>query len=272
MKRQLKRNQQGRGGFQYIVDPQTRRDLQPFVFFDAGVSKRNDEGMFFGMHPHSGIGIITYFEGGNLVHQDSGNNDDIIKSGGVQWINAGNGIFHAEGYRMPKGVNPFDSWELAIHQLWLQLPPELENGSTGYLNLQPENIPLVDNVKVIAGEYKGVKSNLDIPFDITYLDVSLKEGEKFVLETPLNQTRGFIFLRSGEASIYEDELTTNTLHILEENDGEIEIIAKENTKFVIGLTVPTDHKMFLGGGSIHTNKLSFEKAQENIQSLSSTVI
>ena len=55
-------------------------------------------GLFIGMHPHSGIGIITYFEGGDLVHDDTGENGNVIPDGGVQWIRAGGGVWHEEKY------------------------------------------------------------------------------------------------------------------------------------------------------------------------------
>ncbi|MBB3697717.1 pirin family protein [Flammeovirga yaeyamensis] len=270
MKRQLKRKQAGRNGFQYIMDPQTRRELQPFVFFDAGKNKRDDEGMFFGMHPHSGIGIITYFEGGNLVHQDTGNNDDVIRSGGVQWINSGNGIFHAEGYQRPEDKK-HQSWDLAIHQLWLQLPPELEEGETGYLNLQPEDLPVVNQVKVIAGEYQGVKSPLNVPYDLTYYDITLKAGEELTIDTPKGQTRGFVFPRTGHLMLDQEEVSLNHLSILEENEGQLHFKALQDTQFVVGLTQPKSYDIVLGGGSIHTNKASFNKAQDNIRKIAQAV-
>ncbi len=96
MKRKLKRLQSPRKGIQYIIYPETREELSPFAFFDAGTMTRSDEGLFIGMHPHSGIGIITYFEGVDLIHDDSGKNDNIIRDGGVQWIRAGGGVWHQE--------------------------------------------------------------------------------------------------------------------------------------------------------------------------------
>ncbi|MBD0402766.1 pirin family protein [Flammeovirga sp. EKP202] len=270
MKRQLKRKQPGRNGFQFILDPSTRRELQPFVFFDAGKSKRRDEGMFFGMHPHSGIGIITYFEGGDLVHQDSGENDDIIRSGGVQWINAGGGIFHAEGYRKPLEEEN-EEWSLAIHQLWLQLPEYLEEGETGYQNVQPEEMTVVDNVKVIAGEYQGQKASLDLPYDITYLDISLKEGEEILIPTPKGQSKGFVFPREGKISLYDEDISSGYLSILEENEGELYFKAEKNAKFVVGMTAPTDQHIVVGGGSIHSSFEALNNSKDRIQKISMTL-
>ena len=53
MKRKLKRLQQPRKGIQYIIYPETRKELSPFVFFDAGTMQRNDDGLFIGMHPQA---------------------------------------------------------------------------------------------------------------------------------------------------------------------------------------------------------------------------
>ncbi|WP_044207333.1 pirin family protein [Flammeovirga sp. OC4] len=271
MKRQLKRKQPGRNGFQFILDPSTRRELQPFVFFDAGKNKRRDEGMFFGMHPHSGIGIITYFEGGDLVHQDSGKNDDIIRSGGAQWINAGGGIFHAEGYRKPLEEEK-EEWSLAIHQLWLQLPEHLEEGETGYQNVQPEEMKVVDNVKIIVGEYKGQKATLEVPYDLTYLDVQLKAGEEISIPTPKGQSRGFVFPREGKVTLHEEEISLGHLNILEENEGELHFKAERDAQFVVGLTVPSDQHIVVGGGSIHSSFEALNNSKERIRKIAMELV
>ena len=72
MERILKRLQPGRNGFQFIVEPQVREELSPIVFFDAGTLEQHGNGLQFGMYPHSGIGIITNFEGADLVYDESG--------------------------------------------------------------------------------------------------------------------------------------------------------------------------------------------------------
>ncbi|KXX71948.1 pirin family protein [Flammeovirga sp. SJP92] len=266
MKRQLKRKQPGRNGFQFILNPSTRRELQPFVFFDAGKNKRRDEGMFFGMHPHSGIGIITYFEGGDLVHQDSSKNDNIIRSGGVQWINAGGGIFHAEGYRKPLEEEN-EEWSLAIHQLWLQLPEHLEEGKTGYQNVQPEEMKVVDNVKIIAGEYQGHKATLKVPYDLTYLDVTLKAGEEISIPTPKGQSRGFVFPREGKVTLHNEEISLGYLSILEENEGELHFKAEQDAQFVVGLTVPSEQHIVVGAGSIHSSIQALNNSKKRIQKI-----
>ncbi len=262
MERKLKRLQTPRAGIQYIIGSEIRKELNPFAFFDAGTMTKDDEGFAIGMHPHSGIGIITYFEGVNLVHDDSGNNDGLIESGGVQWINAGGGIWHSENYKkMPEAPK---SWEMALHQLWFQLPPELEEGEIGYQNIQPQDLPVVDNVKVVAGTYEGQTSPLDLPFNLTYLDINLKKGERFEYQTPQGQDRGFVFPRKGSLRLYNDELPLEKLSILEDNEGQLIFEASSDTAFVLILAEKQEVNTVTQAGSIHSNAGALQRSSNRI--------
>ena len=150
--RKIKRIQHPRNGIQFVVDSPTIEELKPIVFFDAGKFTKSDDGFTIGFHPHSGIGIITYFHGTDLHHKDSGMNDGIIHDGGAQWIRAGGGVWHEEGYHRKHDSNE-RTWTGSIHQLWMQLPPEFEESEVEYVNLKKKEIPVVDNVKILAGEY-----------------------------------------------------------------------------------------------------------------------
>lgn len=270
MDRKLKKLQAPRNGIQYIVHPETREELNPFVFFDAGTLHRKDKGLSIEMHPHSGIGIITYFEGANLVHDDTGKNDNIIRDGGVQWIRAGGGVWHQEKYTKKEDIKT-ESWPMTLYQLWLQLPPELEESAVEYQNIQPEHLPVVDHVKVIVGEFKGKKSPLKLPYNMTYLDVKLGANEVFEFQTPEGQTTGFVFPRSGNVELFEDTLPLNNLSILENNEGRIEIIAKAESQFVVLMAEPQNYPMLTKGGSIHTNKASLDRSFARIRALGKSI-
>ncbi|MEI7978679.1 MAG: pirin family protein [Bacteroidota bacterium] len=53
-------------------------------------------GMGFGKHPHDNMEIISIPLEGDLEHRDSMNNETIIKSGDIQVMSAGTGIYHSE--------------------------------------------------------------------------------------------------------------------------------------------------------------------------------
>jgi len=64
---------------------------------------------------------------------------------------AGGGVWHQEAYH-PKYDHTGGTWHGSIHQLWVQLPPEFEESEIAYANLTKNEIPAIDNVKVLVGE------------------------------------------------------------------------------------------------------------------------
>ena len=63
----------------------------------------------FGMHPHKGIEILTFILEGALEHFDTATNVwTPLQEGGVQLIQAGQGVSHSERYQ--KGSRAFQIW------------------------------------------------------------------------------------------------------------------------------------------------------------------
>jgi len=217
------------------------------------------------MHPHSGIGIITYFEGANLLHEDTTGQPLVLKEGGQQWIKAGAGVWHDEHYQ--RLAETQGEWLLTIHQLWVQLPKDEELAKPHYYNNPPEKTPMVGKAKVIAGSYQGQISPLPIVHDLTYLDVTLEAGEEFTYPTPSGQTRGFIFPRRGSLKVGEQVLPHGKLGILEEQEGNVTVLALEATSFVMVTAAPQNTPVVTGGGSIHSTQEALESSRKELQKI-----
>jgi len=71
-----------------------------------------DGGEGFGLHPHDNMEIITIPLFGDLEHKDSMGNAGVIRSGDIQVMSAGTGIFHSE-YNKNKDI------EAKILQIWV---------------------------------------------------------------------------------------------------------------------------------------------------------
>ncbi|AYJ81010.1 hypothetical protein AN286_02520 [Aliarcobacter cryaerophilus ATCC 43158] len=69
----------------------------------------------FDMHPHDNMEIITYIVDGEITHKDSMGNSETLGRGEVQYLSAGDGIFHSE--------NNESSSDLRLLQIWV-FPPK----------------------------------------------------------------------------------------------------------------------------------------------------
>ncbi len=70
----------------------------------------------FDMHPHSNMEIISYIVDGEITHKDSMGNNETLKRGEVQYLSAGDGIYHSEH-------NMHQSDDLRLLQIWI-IPPK----------------------------------------------------------------------------------------------------------------------------------------------------
>ena len=95
--------------------------IKPFVFLDHAVFGDRDAPMDKNLlwHPHSGIATVTVVLEGSIEYAETTGKSGVVASGGVEWMRAGNGVWHTGA--AGKG-------EVRVFQLWVALPPELENG------------------------------------------------------------------------------------------------------------------------------------------------
>lgn len=137
----------------------------PFVFLDHIVptvqTKVNKEGT--GAHPHRGIATLSYILQGEDEHFDSMGNYAMVHSGGVQWMNAGNGIIHDETLNYDSKT---DSKLTHAFQFWINLPSKIKAEKPEYLAIDGNKVPfkyLSDGkgwIKVIVGSFEELHSSI----------------------------------------------------------------------------------------------------------------
>ncbi len=163
----------------------------PFVFLDRipPVKHSADKPMMnagTGAHPHRGIATLTYNLHGECEHFDSRGHHATVYSGGVQWMNAGNGIIHDERVNTDSQTGEMLTYGF---QFWINLPSKIKAEAPEYLALQAADVPqqmLPDKkgwLKVIAGEYENLKSKIpDYSKQFLY-HIHLETGKQFSIET-----------------------------------------------------------------------------------------
>ena len=80
-------------------------------------------GQGFGMHTHRDMEIITVMVEGQINHQDSMGNAEVLRAGEVQRMSAGTGIVHSE---MNKGESPCRLLQIWIEPVHKGLEPSYE--------------------------------------------------------------------------------------------------------------------------------------------------
>ena len=154
----------------------------------------------FDTHPHQNMEIISYIINGEITHKDSMGNKEILKRGEVQYMSAGDGIFHSE-------YNEHQNQELRLLQIWITPPrnglPKLY-GSKKYTLKQREN-QLLNIVSSQMGNSE-VKIHQDVNIYVSQLE------ENKTLTFDIEQNRQLYFVQiEGQSQI-------NSV-ILEESDA-----------------------------------------------------
>lgn len=174
----------------------------------------------FDTHPHANMEIISYVVKGEITHKDSMGNSETLKKGEVQYLSAGDGIYHSEH-------NVHKSEDLRLLQIWIVPPkaglPRLY-GSKRYEEKDRKN------------KFLNIVSSQDGNADIKiYQDVNI-----YVSELETNKTLDFkieknrqVYFVQIEGSSSVNEITLNDGDAMEILDIEkIKIKALENSHFL----------------------------------------
>src|SRR6267142_326067 len=135
-----------------LVSPSDLGELiKPFVFLDLAFFDGRSAPIPMDLlwHPHSGIATVTVVLEGAIHFAETTGRSGTLPTGGVEWMRAGNGVWHT-GAPAEGRVKAF--------QLWVALPPELENGPNASHYVKPDDIPIEGPVRVILGAYGKSKS------------------------------------------------------------------------------------------------------------------
>lgn len=201
-----------------------------------------------GEHPHKGFETVTIVYQGELEHRDSTGSHGFLFPGDVQWMTAAGGILHEEKYSESFTQT---GGKAAFAQLWVNLPKAFKNNPPSYQNLTKADIPVVKvseegYVRVIAGEYDGVKGAATTFSPVNVLDVNLKKDDTITFQVPEHfNTVAVVF--QGEADINGQPVKGVETALFEKNGTEITITALKDTTMVVLSGEPIDEPIFAYG-------------------------
>ena len=228
--------------------------IKPFVFLDY-IDVPQESAPNFGFHPHSGIATLTLLLKGGFSYEDSTGATGTMVEGGVEWMQAGGGVWHG-GAGVGERINGY--------QLWVALPPELENAPPVSNYLDAQGIPKSGPARVILGELDGKRSPIRAPSPMTYLDVRLEAGEVWRYDPPPGHNVAWIAVHEGRV-LTPEPVTAGEMVVFAEGLGAIEFEAKGTTSFVLGSAAKHPHDLVLGYYSVHTHEAALRQGEAGIQ-------
>jgi redox-sensitive bicupin YhaK (pirin superfamily) len=231
--------------------------IKPFVFldyFEADLANAPK----FGFHPHSGIATLTLILSGQAFYKETTEREGVIKTGGVEWMRASSGVWHAGGISGNERIKGF--------QLWVALPPALELAEPESQYLDATAFQSAGPARVIAGEYDGIKSLVGSPVGMTYLDVHLRAGERWTYQPPKNHNVAWIASHQGTVST-PSEVSAGEAVVFEEGEKPIEFEALTDTGFVLGSASKHPYELVTGHYSVHTTADALRQGESNIATI-----
>lgn len=223
----------------FSVIPDAARQLDPFLLLDyhpehdySPTSQRRG----VGVHPHRGFETVTLAFQGSVAHHDSTGSGGVIGPGDVQWMTAASGILHREYHEQSyaRRGGPFQ-----MVQLWVNLPRAHKMDSPRYQPLAAEQMGLVTlpenagSVRVIAGEYGGVRGPAQTFTPIDIFDVRLQAGGHIELDFPARNTAALLVLRGDVTINAEASASANDFVLFRKAGERIAIEASSDAQLLV---------------------------------------
>lgn len=213
--------------------------LSPFLLLDYMGPEHfppTDRQLGVGEHPHRGFETVTIMYQGRVAHRDSTGSGGVIGPGDVQWMTAASGIVHEELHEKEFAKR---GGTLEGVQLWVNLPKSLKMSKPRYQTLVKNEIPAVDldggagRLRVIAGEFRGVKGPAKTFSPVHLYDLRLKAGHRTELTLP----EGFntsVFVLHGQVVINGSQAAKEAELALFGHTGErVMLDAKEDATILV---------------------------------------
>jgi redox-sensitive bicupin YhaK (pirin superfamily) len=229
--------------------------IKPFVFLDHAEVAPQPEPLI-GIHPHSGIATLTTVLRGGLVYEDTTGKKGEVAAGGLEWMKAGNGVWHDGGAAPGEPLRAF--------QLWVALPPAEENAPAESQYVPANEVQQDGPVRVILGQFAQASSCIRAPAGINYFHVRLRDGQQWRYVPPAGHTVAWLAVDKGTLWSREP-VYAGQIAVFEESAGAIEVQADGDTSFVLGSAIKHPYPLITGYYSVHTSAAALAQGETEIR-------
>lgn len=207
-----------------------RRLIGPWCFLDRFGPLTFGPGtpMDVAPHPHMGLQTVTWLLDGEVLHDDSLQQEALLTPGGLNVMTSGNAIAHAE--RTPVD----NTGRLNGVQLWTALPDRDRHGDAEFQHLS--EVPVVDFSGGIARVFSGTLGDTTSPAqhfsDLVGADLQVhRDG---ILTFPLRpEHEHAMLILDGVAALNGEPLQPDTLYYLGTRRDELAISSTTGSRVLL---------------------------------------
>jgi redox-sensitive bicupin YhaK (pirin superfamily) len=236
--------------------------VKPFVFLDY-FDFSGFAGSALPVHPHSGIATHTTILEGSVLFADSTGKSGTLRARGVEWMQAGGGVWHGGG------PGPHDG-ELRGFQLWVALAPPLELAPARSQYVDAASIPSDDRTRLLLGTYRGVSSAIPYPAPMTFLQVTMRDRARWTYEPSHGHDIAWLAVATGGLRV-AGALLHREMAVFEEGSASIDVVADGDVEFVVGSALKHPHPLVTGDYSVHTSGETLTLGEAGIERVASTM-
>lgn len=193
---------------------------------------------------------------GSIAYEDTTGATGLRRTGGVEWMRAGAGVWHGGGAGPDGRTRGF--------QLWIALSPDLELGAPLSLYQAAEDIPQAGPGRVLLGRHDGKTNAIEPPSDITYLAINLSAGQRWTFRPPAGHDVLWIAVGKGAVEAGE-RLSEGEIVVFAPGHEAVTFEAVGQAEFVLGSAAPHKHPLVLGYYSVHTSAEALHAGEAQIR-------
>lgn len=223
-------------GNSYVWQPIPQKELSegdPFLLLHHAELKKIEpgKGFYVGPHPHRGFQPVTFVFDGEVHHKDSLGNDSLVKTNGVQWINAGSGLMHSEGMS-PEFLENGGDFEMI--QLWINLKKEDKFSDPSYQGVDRSQMGRADTksseIFVVSGTMNQVNGPISDLSNTTTAMIKAHKSDTLKLDFQGNTK--LVYVLSGEIEIKGQTVSKLQLIQMDDEDA-ITIEVRQASRLLI---------------------------------------
>jgi redox-sensitive bicupin YhaK (pirin superfamily) len=193
----------------------------------------------------------------------------VIGPGDVQWMTAASGVVHEE-FHSHKFAKKGGTLEMV--QLWVNLPAKVKMLAPRYQEILSPQIPIValkgnaGTVRVIAGEFQGVKGPAKTFTPVLLWDVRLKAGHIAEFSLPEGFTTALVVQRGSVTVNGSDTIGSVDLALFNRDGDRITVAATEDAMALLLCGQPIDEPIVGQGPFVMNTQEEIHQAIRDYQS------